>query len=58
MSKRDTLKTAKIAIDAVDMAQDGYADRQIKKARRKERQEAKKIIKSELKDIKFRNNLK
>ena len=52
MSKLDTLKTAKISIAAEDMAADGYQDRHVRKARRKERQKGKKIIKDELKDLK------
>jgi hypothetical protein len=52
MSKLDTLKTAKISILAEDMAQDGYQDKHVKKARAKERQKGKKIIKEELKILK------
>lgn len=48
MSKRDTLKTARISILAEEQASDGYQDRHVRKARRKERQKAKQIIKREL----------
>lgn len=48
MSKRDTLKTARISILAEEQASDGYQDRHVRKARRKERQKAKKIIRDEL----------
>ena len=50
MSKRDTLKTARISILAEEQASDGYQDRHVKKARRKERQKGKKVIKDELKE--------
>lgn len=52
MSKRDTLKTAKICLSAIEMATDGYSeipDR--RKARRKERQKGKKIIKNDLAEL-------
>jgi hypothetical protein len=52
MAKRDTLKTAKISILAEEQASDGYQDRHVRKARRKERQKGKKIIKEELKGLK------
>lgn len=48
MSKRDTLKTARISILAEEMASDGYQDRHVRKARRKERQKGKQVIKQEL----------
>jgi hypothetical protein len=50
MSKRDTLKTARISILAEEMSSDGYQDRHVRKARRKERQKGKKVIKDELKE--------
>jgi hypothetical protein len=51
MSKRDTLKTAKRVIQATDMACDGHQDRDVKKAKSKERQTGKKIISKERKDL-------
>jgi hypothetical protein len=50
MSKRDTLKTAKMCIEAIDMACDGHQDRDVKKAKRKERQKGRQVIREELKD--------
>ena len=48
MSRRDTLKTARISILAEEQASDGYQDRHVRKARRKERQKGKQIIRQEL----------
>ena len=50
MSRRDTLKTAKRCIQAIEWACDGYQDRDVKKAKRKERQKGKKVINEELKE--------
>jgi hypothetical protein len=50
MSKNDTLKTAKRCIQAIEMACDGYQDRDMKKAKRKERQKGRQIIQQELKE--------
>lgn len=50
MSKRDTLKTAKRVIQAIDMAQDGYQDKDVKKAQRKERQVGKKLCREGFKE--------
>ena len=50
MSKRDTLKTARISILAEEQSLDGHQDRRVRKAKRKERQKGKKIIKDELKE--------
>lgn len=52
MSKLDNLKTAKISIAAEDMASDGYQDKHVRKAKKKERQKGKSIIRKELKDFK------
>jgi hypothetical protein len=46
--KVDKLKTAKICIDAIDMSCDGYQDSDVKKAKRKERQKGRKVIREEL----------
>ena len=51
MGNNDTLKTAKISIAAEDMSSDGYQDRHVRKARRKERQKGKKVIKEALAEI-------
>lgn len=48
MSKIDTLKTARISILAEEMSSDGYQDKSVRKAKRKERQKGKKIIREEL----------
>jgi len=48
MGSNDTLKTAKISIAAEDMSSDGYHDKHVRKAKRKERQKDKKIIKEQL----------
>lgn len=48
MSKIDTLKTAKRCIQAIEWACDGYQDRDVKKAKRKERQKGKQVIRQEL----------
>lgn len=50
MGKVDKFKTAKISIAAENMASDGYQDKHVKKAKKKERQKGKKIIKEELKN--------
>lgn len=49
MARVDTLKTAKRCIQAIDQACDGHHDRDVKKAKRKERQKGRKIIREELK---------
>jgi hypothetical protein len=51
MGNNDTLKTAKISIAAEDMSSDGYQDRHVRKARRKERQKGKQIIRKELNEV-------
>lgn len=51
MGSNDTLKTAKISIAAEEMSADGYQDRHVRKARRKERQKGKKIIKESLAEL-------
>lgn len=51
MGSNDTLKTAKISIAAEEMSSDGYHDKHVRKARRKERQKGKKVIKEALKEI-------
>lgn len=50
MAKRDTLKTAKICLAAIDMSCDGYQSSDVKKAQRKERQKGKQVIRQELKE--------
>lgn len=50
MAKIDTLKTAKRCIQAIEMACDGYQDRDVKKAKRRERQKGKQVIRQELKE--------
>ncbi len=50
MSRRDTLKTARMSILAEEQSSDGYQDMHVRKARRKERQKGKKVIKQELKE--------
>lgn len=50
MSRRDTLKTAKICIQAIEQACDGYQDKDLKKAKRKERQKGRQVIREELKN--------
>jgi len=50
MAKLDTLKTAKRCIQAIEWACDGYQDRDVKKAKRKERQKGKRIIEQELRE--------
>ena len=52
MAKIDTLKTAKRCIQAIEQSCDGYQDKDMKKAKRKERQKGKKVIKEELRQIK------
>lgn len=51
MGSNDNLKTAKISIAAEDMSSDGYQDKHVRKARKKERQKGKKIIKESLTEI-------
>jgi hypothetical protein len=51
MGNSDTLKTAKISIAAEDMSSDGYQDKHVRKARKKERQKGKKVIKEQLKEM-------
>ena len=51
MGKPDKLKTAKICIAAIDMASDGYQGKKdLRKAKRKERQKGKKEIQKQLKE--------
>ena len=51
MSKRDTLKTAKRVLQAIEMATDDYGNiKDKRKAYRKERQHGRKIIKEEVKN--------
>lgn len=50
MAKLDTLKTAKRVIQAIDWACDGHQDRDVRKAKRKERQTGKRVIREELKE--------
>lgn len=51
MGSNDTLKTAKIVREAEDQSLDGHQDKSVRKARRKERQKGKKVIKEALQDI-------
>lgn len=51
MGSNDKLKTAKISIAAEDMSSDGYQDKHVRKARKKERQKGKKVIKEYLAEI-------
>lgn len=51
MGSNDNLKTAKISIAAEEMSSDGYQDRHVRKARRKERQKGKSIIRKELENF-------
>ena len=48
--KPDKLKTAKMCIEAIDMSCDGYQDTDVKKAKRKERQKGRKVIREELRE--------
>lgn len=48
----DTLKTAKIAIAAIDQAMDGMQSTQCRKPKKKERQKGKQIIREELRKYK------
>lgn len=48
MGSNDKLKTAKIAIDAEDMAMDGMQSSKVRKPKKKERQKGKKVIEKEL----------
>lgn len=53
MGNNDNLKTAKISIAAEEMSSDGYQDRHVRKARRKERQKGKKVIKDAINEDDF-----
>lgn len=48
MGNSDTFKTAKRTIQKHEQAHDGYHDKTIKAAKKKERQKGKKIIKEEI----------
>lgn len=58
MSKLDTFKTAKISIQAEEMSSDGYQDKHVRKARRKDRQKGKKLIRNELIELGQRKSSK
>lgn len=48
MGSNDTLKTAKTVRNAEDQALDGCHDKRVRKAKKKERQKGKSVIKQEL----------
>lgn len=51
MGSNDTLKTAKIAIDAENMSLDGAQDTRVRKPKKKERQKGNKVIKEQLAEM-------
>lgn len=51
VGSNDTLKTAKIAIDAENMSLDGAQDTRVRKPKKKERQKGKKVIKEQLAEM-------
>lgn len=50
MGSNDTLKTAKTVRNAEDMAMDGCQDKSVRKAKKKERQKGKQVIREELRN--------
>lgn len=50
MGSNDTLKTAKRTIQKRDQMHDGWHDKHVRSAKKKERQKSKKIIKEETKE--------
>lgn len=51
MGSNDTLKTAKRVRNAEDQSLDGFQDKHVRKAKKKERQKGKSIARKELDDV-------